>query len=152
MSEAEVTPRFKKGAAVDTDPDAFMTKAKEALEAQRTEVEERLKTVQDELDAIDAKLARIDNYFNPAATREPPAKARAPRKATGPRGPRDTGVRDRILAKIKEYPDGVKAIDLIKALGGDEDKKIATQVRNTVKPLQEDGKIVVVSKGVYKAV
>lgn len=145
MSEA--TPKPKKQ---DTDPDAFMTQAREALQSQREGALAKLQAAQDELDAITDKLARIEAYFSPPATREPEPKARKPRQ-TGTRRPRQSGVRDNVLAKIKEYPDGIKAAALIEAMGGKDNKPVETSVRNAVNALKKDGKITA-EQGVYRAV
>jgi hypothetical protein len=136
----------------DDDPDAFMTRAKESLQVQREAAQAKLQAAQDELDAIDAKLDRIEAYFNPRpapATVEP--KARKPRgPATKPRAPRQSGVRDNVLAKIAENPDGIKAADLIEALGGTDNKAVETSIRNAVNALKKDGKITG-ERGHYKA-
>ena len=55
MSEA--TPKAKKQ---DTDPDAFMTAAREALQTQREGALAKLQAAQDELDAIDEDRGHVD--------------------------------------------------------------------------------------------
>ena len=146
MSEA--APKAKKQ---DTDPDAFMTQAREALQQQREGALAKLQAAQDELDAITDKLARIEAYFSPPATREPEPKTRKPRQTTGTRRPRQSGVRDNVLAKIKEYPDGIKAAALIEAMGGKDNKPVETSVRNAVNALKKASQITS-EGGVYRAV
>lgn len=135
------------------DPDTFMEQARASLQVQREAAQAKLTAAQEELDAIDGKLDRIEAYFRPpAATREPEPKARKPRgPSTKPRAPRQSGVRDNVLAKIAEHPDGIKAADLIEAMGGKDNKPVETSVRNAVNALKKDGKITA-DRGLYKAV
>ena len=131
------------------DPDAFMTKAKESLTAQRDKVLTKRDAIDAELSEIDNKLSRIEAYFNPAATREP-APTRKPRTVTGTRAPRKAGVRDEVLAKIAENPDGISRKDLLTAMGADS-KNAEQSVSNAVAALTKEGKITAPSKGHYRA-
>lgn len=147
MSEAQVTPRFKK--QDETDPDAYMMKAKEGLEKQREDVLAKRATFDEELAAIDAKLSRIESYFNPTKPPEPPKNARIPRPGSGPRKPRQSGVRDGVLAEIAKHKDGIKRGDLLTAMGATE-KSAEQSISNAVSALKKDGKITA-DQGLYKA-
>ncbi|WP_421993975.1 hypothetical protein [Roseococcus sp.] len=140
------TPAAKKPKD-DIDPDAFMMKAQDGLMRQREEVMARRATIDEELAAIDGKLERIENYFNPgkaAAAKAP----RAARKASGT-GTRRTGVRDDVLAAIKKRPDGISRQDLLKAMDATE-KSHEQSISNAVAALKKEGKITT-DQGHYKA-
>ena len=131
------------------DPDVFMNKARESLTAQREKVIAKREAIDAELAEIDNKLSRIEAYFNPAATKEP-APARKPRATAGTRAPRKAGVRDTVLAKIAESPDGISRKDLLAAMDAT-DKNAEQSVSNAVAALTKEGKITAPSKGHYKA-
>ena len=133
------------------DPDAFMQKAKDTLTAQRAKVMAKRDAIDVELAEIDGKLSRIAAYFNPtppAAATEP--KARTPRATTGTRAPRQSGIREKVLAHIAAHPDGLPRHQLL-AIMNALDKKAEQSVSNAVAALTKDEKITAVSKGVYKA-
>ena len=148
MSDATAAPAPKRNRE-DDDPDAFMQKQKERLMKQREEVEAKRNAIDEELAVIDGKLDRIANYFSPPkATVEP--KARKPRTSSGSRAPRQSGVRDKVLDEIKKHADGIKAADLIAAMGGKDNKTVETSIRNAVNALKK-GNQITSDGGVYKA-
>lgn len=145
MSDAPATKKPKD----DTDPDAFMMKAKETLQKQREEVLAKRQVIDEELAIIDGKLDRIESYFNPHKPTEPSKNARVPRP-TGTRKPRKAGVREAVLAKIAESKDGISRKDLLTAMDAT-DKAAEQSISNAVAALTKEGKITTPSKGHYKA-
>lgn len=151
MSEAEtVTPNFKKKNQAFDLP-TIMNQAREQYTAEREKVLAERKSFDDRLAEIDEELAKIEAYFNPnkpAAAKEP---AKATRVSTGTRGPRRAGVRDEVLAKIAENPEGISRKDLLTAMSATTTPQ-QQSVSNAVAALTKEGKIVAVTKGTYKAV
>lgn len=150
MSEATEAPKGKRKTDEAPDPDQFMNAAREQLQKQREEVLQRQAAINEELATIDGKLERIEAYFNPPpATREP--VARKPRTTSGTRKPRQSGVRDGVLAEIAKHPDGISRKDLLAAMSATT-KGQEQSVSNAVAALKKDGKITDPAKGIYKAV
>lgn len=131
------------------DPDVFMNKARESLTVQREKVMAKREAIDAEIAEIDNKLSRIEAYFNPAPIREP-APARKPRTVTATRAPRKAGIRDTVLSKIAESPDGISRKALLEAMDAT-DKNAEQSVSNAVAALTKEGKITAPSKGHYKA-
>jgi len=144
MSE---TPTKKKAEALDLP--AIMAQARDQYTAEREKVLAERKQFDDRLAEIDAELFKIEAYFNPA----PPAAVQEPpvRRTPATRAPRKAGVRDEILAKIAEHPDGISRKDLLAAMGADT-KNAEQSVSNAVAALTKEGKITAPTKGHYKAI
>ncbi|WP_160120026.1 hypothetical protein [Rhodovarius lipocyclicus] len=143
MSDTPAAKKLKD----DIDPDAFMMRAKDGLTKQREEVMARRAAIDEELAAIDGKLERIENYFNPGNVVGGKAP-RVTRKAFAT-GTRRTGVRDDVLAAIKRRPDGISRQDLLKAMDATE-KSREQSISNAVAALKKEGKITT-GQGHYKA-
>ena len=149
MSETEtVTPRFKKSNTT-LDLPTIMNQAREQYTAEREKVLAERKSFDDRLAEIDGELDKIESYFNPHKAVLAPAPKQT-RTSTGSRGPRRTGVRDDVLAKITEQKDGISRKDLLTAMNATE-KKHEQSVSNAVAALTKTGKISG-EKGHYKAV
>src|SRR5688572_16317275 len=108
----------------DEDPDAFMNNQRERLQREREGVLSRRKALDDEVAAIDAKLSRIENYFNP----QPKAGGRkaAQRK---PRSAPSVDRREAVIAAITKQP-GITGAQLIDALGVRGQKQAMQSVSN----------------------
>ncbi len=116
-----------------------LTKALESIMEKRIALDQEEKAIHIELSGIqaylDAKMGRV-------VIRQKTGKVSAPR------GPRKTGIRDRVLEVITA--DGVSKQDILAALDATEDKSMQQAISNALVALKKDNKVISGERGQYK--
>lgn len=111
-----------------------LAKAREDALAKRAEIDARIT-------AVDTELAAIDAYEA--------AKLSKPARSTRKTGSRRSGVRQEVLAEVKNHPGGVTPAAIKEALGAT-DKSARQSVSNALAALKRT-KHVTAKDGLYKA-
>jgi hypothetical protein len=88
---------------------------------------------------LDAKMGKVMVTQTNAAP-----KKRGP---TGPRGPRKTGIKDKVIEVITA--EGISKQDILAKLGAGEDKTMQQAISNALVALKKDGKVASGERGMY---
>lgn len=121
-----------------------LSKNRETILAKRTELDQQLATIDQELHAISAyEAARQGKLPLPATTH------RAPRASTGTRGPRGEK-QGAVLALIQQHPNGIARADILEKMEAKGDKKAEQNISNALALLKKKGQLTA-EGGVYKA-
>jgi hypothetical protein len=122
----------------DDDLDSIMEKEKQKLLKKREDLEAKRQTIDTDIEALNAKLSRIDNYFNPGKPATAPRKPRA--TPTGTRAPRGEH-RSKITEALKANPTGLSGGEIIDKLGARGDKKQSQAIANALANMKKANEI-----------
>lgn len=120
-----------------------LTKVLETIAQKRIDLDQEERTAKIELAGIiaylDAKMGKVMVQQTITAP-----KKRGP---TGPRGPRQTGIKERVLEVITL--EGVSKQDILAKLNATEDKALTQAISNTLVALKKLEKVVSGERGMY---
>lgn len=121
-----------------------LTKVLETIAQKRIDLDQEERTAKIELHGItaylDAKMGKVMVQQSIAAPKK---------RATGaPRGPRQTGIKERVLAVITAT--GISKKDILTALNADEDTAMQQAVSNALVALKKDNKVISGERGMYQ--
>lgn len=129
----------------------------ETMEAERQRLTKTLEAVTEKRFALDQEersikieLAGIQAYMDAKMLKVMPGKPEAnarPPKATGTRGPRKTGVKERIMEVMTLDP--ISKQDILAKLEAGDDKAMNQAISNSLVALKKDTKIVSRDRGTY---
>jgi hypothetical protein len=134
--------------------ESFMASERERLNKAREEIYNKQQELQQKLDAVNAELRAIDAYEAVKTGKPLPgtaAPAKAPRAARASTGTRRGGVRDEILAIIKEEPMTRGEILTKKGIVEKDNKAGAQSVSNALSAMKKAGIIKQGDDGKYMA-
>lgn len=134
--------------------ESFMASERERLNKAREEIYNKQQELQQKLDAVNAELRAIDAYEAVKTGKPLPGTAttaRAPRAARASAGTRRGGVRDEILAIIKEEPMTRGEILTKKGIVEKDNKAGAQSVSNALSAMKKAGIIKQGDDGKYMA-
>jgi hypothetical protein len=112
--------------------DAIDAELKE-LADKENDIKNEIRLLEDERHALETYL---DTIKHPVANPTPKKE----KKTRAPRGPRQSGIRDKVLATISSNPAGIKTGDLMRQMNA-EDQKDKTAINNALQALKKSEKI-----------
>ncbi len=119
-----------------------LNKVLEQIMEKRVALDQEERTAKIELAGIqaylDAKMGKV----------APQTVAYAPRKRTTTRGPRQTGIKDRVLAVVTV--EGITKQDILNKLEAGEDKAMQQAISNALVALKKDNKVISGARGMYQ--
>lgn len=117
-----------------------------ALEAERDRLTKRLEElhqqadkIAEEINGINTELRAMEAYQEAKEGKQ--KEARAPRKSSGPRGPRKTGMRESVMNVIASNPNGIGRAGIIDMMNAKEDKKMQQAISNVLVQLKKAGTV-----------
>lgn len=124
---------------------ARITKVLEGIEEKRLALDQEERSARIELAGIQAYLdAKMGKVLIPQGE---VIKQRAAKKEPGTRGPRQTGLKDRILAVMTVEP--ISKQDILAKLEAGDNKAMQQAVSNSLVALKKDNKIISRDRGMY---
>lgn len=121
-----------------------LTKVLEGIAEKRLVLDQEERSTTIELHGIQAYLdAKMGKVMVQQAIATP--KKRGP---TGPRGPRQTGIKERVLEVITL--EGISKQDILNKLNAGEDKALNQAISNALVAMKKDGKVISGARGMYQ--
>lgn len=122
-----------------------ITKVLETIAQKRLDLDQEERSARIELAGIQAYLdAKMGKVLIPTGE---VIKQRAPKKEPGTRGPRQTGLKERILAVMTVEP--ISKQDILSKLEAGDDKAMQQAISNALVALKKDEKIISRDRGQY---
>lgn len=129
----------------------------ETMEAERQRLSKVLETIAEKRIALDQEeraakieLAGITAYLDAKMGKVMVQQTITPRKRgpQGPRGPRQTGIKEKVMEVITV--DGISKQDILAQLGASEDEKMQQAISNALVALKKDNKVISGARGMYQ--
>ncbi len=119
------------------------------VEQERTRLKKEKEELINQRTQIDEKLANIDREMHAIAAYEA-AKAGKLASPKGTRRTRRSGIREAVLATIRQNPNGMSRAEILAAHDAKGDKSTEQSISNALAALKKQGAIVL-ADGVYTA-
>lgn len=120
----------------------------EVMKQQADRLDKEEASIQKEIDTLTEKLSKLQKQKDAIRAYYETLSGKT-RRQQGPRGERRSGVKEQVLQTIKNAPAGIKAGDVLRNLGAQEDKKYASSIYQALASLKKDNKVVT-EEGLYK--